>query len=277
MWACEDDWHSQLFEDLQRGLAGVVRGVVDHDGGVVVPVVILRVELLDERVEEDPHRVRVRVRLHEAHVDLASCIQSEDHRDSRKDLQLGYRVEVIMWPPLPPAEVRHTEPSLVDVDNDLLLVPLLDEFEGKLLSQYEVLDAVGMNRYRVDLLVAHSELISQDVGDLFLPCFDVMLRLQLLLQAIYRVDDLSFLVHLGHCCSDLFSVGLFSVSIGYQLVEQLWSLSCLPDDLIDDAVLNSVFSCHILLELMLDDHLVNDLDLLCYSHGPTFLGLSAKP
>ena len=64
-----------------------------------------------------------------------------------------------MLPPLPSPEVRHPKPGLVDVDYDLFPLPLSQELQCELLSQYEVLGAVGVDGDRLDLLVPHVQVL----------------------------------------------------------------------------------------------------------------------
>ena len=70
------------------------------------------------------------------------------------------------------------------------------------------------------------------------------------------------LVHLIHGISNRYILLLHLISLINQLVKEFWILSRLGDELIHCDHMYSMFTGDILLELMVDEHLMHNLNLL---------------
>ena len=134
----------ELLEDLDGGLGVVVGCAVEEDHGLLPPIRLELVQLLHEGHEVDLHDAGVTVGLGQRHVGVAICVDAHDHRDPRAQEDGSNSIGRPMIPPLHPTEVAHPKPGLVDVEEAVAGLPELDELEGPLLPEDEVLSGVGV-------------------------------------------------------------------------------------------------------------------------------------
>ena len=175
MRAQEHDGDPQQLEDLDGGLRVVVAGAVEQDHGLLSPVGVMLVELLDQRHEVDLHDLRVAVHLCQRHVGVAAGVDAHDHRDPGRHDHGRHRVARALLSPLHPPEVGHPKPGLIDVQERVAGLPHLDELEGPLLPEDDVLAGVHMERGLEDLPVAHAHRLAHHLPDV--PGFDVYIDL----------------------------------------------------------------------------------------------------
>ena len=140
----------------------MVLGTIDNDDGVPPPLWPLLIKPGRQVPEEELHHLRVGVGLSKGDIDVPEGVQAKDHSNPRLHLELGDGVSGAWDLPLHPPEVRHPEPGLIDVDEDLLLSCLGQELDGPSLAQDQVLLGVRMERDRLDLPEAHTELLLHD-------------------------------------------------------------------------------------------------------------------
>ena len=163
----EHHWDLELLEDLNRLLGIVVAGAIQQDHGLLAPVGPELVELLHQSQEVDLHDLGVTVGLGEREVGVPESIDSRDHGDSWAEGQSGYCVGRAMLSPLHPSEVGHAEPGLIDVQEGVSGLPHLEELQGPLLSEDEILRRVGVVGRLDNLSVAHAHLIRHHASDEF--------------------------------------------------------------------------------------------------------------
>ena len=68
--------------------------------------------------------------------------------------------------PLHFSEITHPEPSFINVKEDLVIECMLEHIQSPLLTKNQVFLRVAMNRYTLDLAIAHQELIFHNFPDL---------------------------------------------------------------------------------------------------------------
>ena len=140
----EHDGNVELLKDLDGGLRVVVGCAVEEDHGLLPPIRLELVELLHEGHEVDLHDAGVTVGLGQRHVGVAVCVDAHDHRDPRAHEDARHSIRRPTLLPLHSSEVAHPKPGLVNVEEAVAGLLELDELEGPLLAEDEVLSGVGV-------------------------------------------------------------------------------------------------------------------------------------
>ena len=118
-------------------------------------------------LHEERHHGLVGVGLGDAEVDVALLVNGGDHADPGLDL-LGLDAVVgAVRSPVPPPEVRHTEPCLIQGDVVLLLEVRFEIAQGPPLSQDQCLFGIALEWDSLDLLVLETQsmhLLTDEAG-----------------------------------------------------------------------------------------------------------------
>jgi hypothetical protein len=117
-----------------------------------------------------------------------------------------------MLTPLKSSEICHAAPRLIYVQHYLLLQVQTQVGQGKLLPQNEVSVRVGRPGNRVDLPVAHAQVLLQDIPHYIDLWHWEAFLLQFLLDIGGRINEMILLVHFLDLLSYLLPAMVLSVS-----------------------------------------------------------------
>ena len=225
---------------------------------------ILLFQFAAEILEVNFHDLGVGVALNKAEVDLALCVQSNNHGDPGGDCLLGHRVRGPRRHPFSPSKVCLTQQRFIDVDHTLACQQQLKEFEGELLSHHKIARTVCCHGDRNDLFVPHFEPLPHNQADLLLFGLDAMLILKLLFDLGCRVDDQQTLIQFLDLLCYHVPPALGFFFLGNELTQELRCiLDCTTQDA-DDLDADPMLLCHSHLSLFTHEHLMYDGDLLSY-------------
>ena len=100
--------------------------------------------------------------------------------------------------PLHTSHIAHSQPSFINIEEHVALLPHLDEFEGPLLPKNEVLIRVRVERRFQYLSVTHPHFLGHHSPDKVAFDVDAYLVLDFPLDALSRIDDGILLDHIRH-------------------------------------------------------------------------------
>ena len=165
-WRCiitvragEDDWNAQVLEQPQGVIAFVIWRIVHLDHVILAPGRPLLIQHLDQMYEEYLHDLAIIVSLDEAVEYLTIGVQGRDHGYPRHDLQLSDGIGGVRPGPLSSSEIGHSEPGLINIQDNLLGQIYLEKCQGELLPHDEVLPRVCRQHDRLHLPISHSKLL----------------------------------------------------------------------------------------------------------------------
>ena len=191
---CKEHYgYIQTLKYLNRFLRLVIAGTVQQNHRFVAPGRLNLIELFDKGQKINFHDPWVTIGLSQRHIRITKGIKTHDHRDTRAEGKGWDSVCRTILSPFHPPKVWHTEPSLVDVEEGVSVLPHLDELERPLLAKDEILDWVGMIGSLKDFSITHTKLVGHhspyEVG------FDVHAHLVLYApaDALSWIDNLVFL------------------------------------------------------------------------------------
>jgi hypothetical protein len=102
----------------------MILGTIDNDDSVPPPLWSLLIKPGCQVSEEELHHLGVGVGLGKCHIHIAKGVQAKDYSDSWLHLELWEGIGGSWHLPLHLPEVGHSEPGLIDVDEDLLFSSL---------------------------------------------------------------------------------------------------------------------------------------------------------